>query len=105
MAATTKKNDAELDFEKAMTRLEAIVEEMESGKMMLEDLIVRYEEGMKMVKICQERLNSAERRIEIIARDKSGKPVVKDCEAPAETSRAPKTEDKREIENDEVKLF
>ena len=42
-----------------MQRLEEIVEEMESGKMPLEDLIVRYEEGMKLVKICQERLTSA----------------------------------------------
>ena len=39
-----------------MDRLEEIVEQMESGKMMLEELIVRYEEGMKLVKVCQERL-------------------------------------------------
>ena len=57
---------APLNFESAMERLEEIVEQMESGKMPLDDLIVRYEEGMKLVKICQERLASAEQRIEII---------------------------------------
>ena len=35
-----------------MDRLEKIVEQMESGKLPLEDLIVRYEEGMNLVKIC-----------------------------------------------------
>ena len=63
-----------------MDRLEAIVEEMESGKMQLEDLIVRYEEGMKLVKTCQERLASAEQRIEIITRNHAGKPVVQPFE-------------------------
>ena len=52
-----------------MERLEKIVEEMESGKMLLEDLLVRYEEGMKLVKVCQDRLAHAEQKIQIITRD------------------------------------
>ena len=63
-----------------MERLEGIVEQMESGKLPLEDLIVRYEEGMNLVKICQERLANAEQKIEIIARDRAGKTTVKDFE-------------------------
>src|SRR5690348_16446634 len=43
------KPQAELNFEGAMDRLEKIVEQMESGKLPLEDLIVRYEEGMRLV--------------------------------------------------------
>jgi exodeoxyribonuclease VII small subunit len=106
MPATAKKLDPEPNFETAMNRLEAIVEQMESGKMMLEELIVRYEEGMKLVKVCQERLASAERRIEIITRDNAGQPVVKDFEPAVEASpRVAKSEGKRESENDEVKLF
>lgn len=66
-----------------MERLEKIVEEMEAGELPLEQLIVRYEEGMKLVKVCQERLSAAEARIEIITRDSnSGKTTVKDF-APA----------------------
>jgi len=72
---------APLNFESAMERLEEIVEQMESGKMPLEDLIVRYEEGMKLVKICQERLASAEEQIEIITRNSAGKAMVKNFEA------------------------
>ena len=50
MSNQAKKPGPELNFESAMDRLEAIVEQMESGKMLLEELIVRYEEGMKLVK-------------------------------------------------------
>jgi exodeoxyribonuclease VII small subunit len=100
----TKNPGAELSFEKAMERLEAIVEEMESGKMVLEDLLVRYEEGMKLVKVCQERLARAEQKIEIITRDHAGKMAVKPFET-AEASSAPVASDAIEKENDDVSLF
>ena len=102
MSTQQKKNSPELNFEGAMDRLEAIVEQMESGKMHLEDLIVRYEEGMKLVKICQERLASAEQRIEIITRNSAGKPVVKEFEAAAENAPTSESEKKG---NDGVTLF
>jgi exodeoxyribonuclease VII small subunit len=105
MSASAKKTEPELNFENAMARLEEIVEQMESGKMMLEELIVRYEEGMKLVRICQERLARAEQRIEIITRNHAGKPVVKDFEPTAEKESAPKREEKGENKNDEVRLF
>lgn len=88
-----------------MDRLEAIVEEMESGKMQLEDLIVRYEEGMKLVKTCQERLASAEQRIEIITRNHAGKPVVQPFQTTPETPRAAAAAEKSGTKNDDVKLF
>lgn len=88
-----------------MDRLEEIVEQMESGKMMLEELIVRYEEGMKLVKTCQERLASAEQRIEIITRNHAAKPVVQPFEATNEPPRIAPPQEKRESENDEVSLF
>ena len=73
--------------------------------MMLEELIVRYEEGMKLVKICQERLASAEQRIEIITRNNAGKPVVKDFAPSADKETAEKSEEKGETANDEIRLF
>ena len=105
MPTSAKKNAPELNFEGAMDRLEEIVEQMESGKMMLEELIVRYEEGMKLVKICQERLTSAEQRIEIITRNNAGKPVVKNFEPAAENEPAARPEEKGANKNDEVSLF
>jgi exodeoxyribonuclease VII small subunit len=105
MPAPAKKPESPLHFEGAMDRLEEIVEQMESGKMMLEELIVRYEEGMKLVKICQERLASAEQRIEIITRNNAGKPVVKDFEPAAEKEPPTRMEEKGANKHDEIRLF
>src|SRR3954470_18941876 len=90
---TTKAKGAgtDLNFETAMDRLEKIVEQMESGKLPLEDLIVRYEEGMGLVKVCQERLASAEQKIEIITRNSGGKPVIKEFEPAIESKAANET--------------
>jgi exodeoxyribonuclease VII small subunit len=104
MSNQVKKPAPEANFEQAMKRLEEIVEKMESGDLSLEDLIVRYEEGMKLVKVCQERLTTAEQRIEIITRNSAGKPVVKEFE-PVPTAVAAPPESKGEPKNVDVSLF
>lgn len=105
MAKAADKAQAQINFETAMDRLESIVDEMESGKMMLEELIVRYEEGMKLVKICQERLASAEQRIEIITRNHAGKPVVKEFEPAGDAPRTAPVANTGNTDHDEVSLF
>ena len=59
----------EVSFEKALERLETIVEEMESGKLSLEDMMKRFEEGQGLVKVCSTKLNQVERRIEILVKE------------------------------------
>ena len=88
-----------------MERLETIVEQMESGKLPLEDLIVRYEQGMNLVKICQERLASAEQKIEIITRNSAGKAVVQEFEPAQEAGPPEKAAVEPESDDDEIKLF
>jgi exodeoxyribonuclease VII small subunit len=105
MSSKPKPHEPELNFEGAMDRLEKIVEQMESGKLPLEDLIVRYEEGMKLVKICQERLANAEQKIEIITRNSAGKAVVQEFEPAQEAGPATKTAVESESTDDEIKLF
>ena len=105
MSSKPKPREAEPNFEGAMDRLEKIVEQMESGKLPLEDLIVRYEEGMNLVKVCQERLGKAEQKIEIIARNSAGKAIVKDFEPASEPVAPAETADESESTNDEIKLF
>jgi len=53
--------------------LEAIVAEIEKNPPALETLIERYEEGMKLLKTCREKLDAAEKRVEIITRTVGGK--------------------------------
>ena len=104
MSSKPKPREAELNFEGAMDRLEKIVEQMESGKLPLEDVIVRYEEGMKLVKICRERLAKAEQKIEIITRNSAGRAVVQEFES-AQEGPPEKKAVESESTDDEIKLF
>ena len=105
MSSKPKPREAELNFEGAMDRLEKIVGQMESGKLPLEDLIVSYEEGMNLVKICQERLANAEQKIEIIARNSAGKTVVREFEPTQERETDERVAGENRNINDEIKLF
>ncbi|HEY3899802.1 MAG TPA: exodeoxyribonuclease VII small subunit [Chthoniobacter sp.] len=83
---STKSSDE--NFESAMTRLEAIVTDMESDKLPLEELLTRYEEGVKLVKVCEEKLTAAEKRIEMITRNAAGEPQIEEFD-PAKKNAAP----------------
>jgi len=101
MPAKSSSNEPPLSFEGAVERLEQIVELMESDKMPLEDLLVRYEEGTKLVKFCQQQLETAEKRIEIITRNAKGEPKIEPFEPEkAAPAAAPKSAPK-----DEISLF
>jgi exodeoxyribonuclease VII small subunit len=63
-------------FETSLSALEKIVRELERGDLPLEESLRLFEEGVKLSRECQERLNQAERRIEVLLRDSDGKPVV-----------------------------
>ena len=104
---STKSNtpkEPEHTFESAVERLEGIVDAMESDKMPLEELLVRYEEGIKLVKTCQQKLESAEKRIEIITRNAAGKPQTAPFD-PSSAPTPPKVATKKPEESDEVSLF
>jgi exodeoxyribonuclease VII small subunit len=61
-------------FESALDRIEQIAAQMESGDLPLEQLVVVYEEGLRLVRFCSERLDAAEKRLQTITRDASGQP-------------------------------
>lgn len=62
----------ELKFEKALERLEKIVDDLESGSLDLEDALKKYEEGVKLSALCQKRLSQAEKKVEILTRSLDG---------------------------------
>ena len=67
-----------VSIENAMERLENLVAEMESGQLPLDKLIGRYEEGVKLVRLCQEKLDAAEQKIQVITRNASGPSGLED---------------------------
>ena len=67
---------AEKKFEAALTRLEEIVKELEQGDLPLEQSLKLFEEGIKLSRICNSRLEDAERRVEVLLKDEAGKIVA-----------------------------
>ncbi len=59
----------DITFEAAMTRLEEIVHELESGNAPLDKSLELFEEGVALVKICNTRLDDAEQRVNILVND------------------------------------
>ena len=55
-----------IDLEKALTELEDIVEELESGDLPLEKAMKKFEEGIKLTRGCQAALKDAEQKVEIL---------------------------------------
>ena len=59
-------------FETVYSRLEEILEKMNSGKVSLEDSLKYYEEADKLINWCSKRLSEAEKKIEILVKGKEG---------------------------------
>ena len=60
------------DFEDALARLEGIVEKLEKGELALEKALKLFEEGIKISRFCNTRLDEAERKVEILLKDEKG---------------------------------
>ena len=79
-------------FEELLARLEQIVLDMENAELPLEKLLDSYEEGMRLVKACGDRLTAAEQKVEILSRALSAAPAK--ASAPTEEiSPSPKSKD------------
>ncbi|WP_404422523.1 exodeoxyribonuclease VII small subunit [Nibricoccus sp. IMCC34717] len=63
-------------FEDALKQLESIVEAMESGEIPLADLLTKFEQGTKLVALCEARLKDAELKIELLRKAKDGVSTV-----------------------------
>ena len=76
----TKEATEELKFEKALERLEKIVEELEAGEIPLEDALKKYEEGVKLSRVLSEKLGQAEKKIQILTKSLEGSSKREDFE-------------------------
>ena len=62
--------EKEIKFEKVMERLEEIVQTLEKGDLPLEDSLKVFEEGIRLSSLCMAKLDEAEKRVEILVKDK-----------------------------------
>ena len=66
----------EIKFEKAIQRLEKIVEDLETGELDIDKSLEIFEEGIKMSRVCSKKLSEAEAKIEKLTRDQKGELVT-----------------------------
>ncbi|MDD4956995.1 MAG: exodeoxyribonuclease VII small subunit [Candidatus Omnitrophica bacterium] len=74
----------DLSFERAIKKLEKVVESLETGELGLEEALKQYEEGVKLARVCQEKLDNAKGKIEVLAGDKGMTPARKPYKQPEE---------------------
>ena len=72
--STRKKKET---FEVSLNRLEKIVQKMEDGNLALEESLQLYEQGVALTRVCSQKLEEAEKRIEILTRDEQDGIVIK----------------------------
>jgi exodeoxyribonuclease VII small subunit len=63
----------DLSFEDAMESLDAIVASLEGERLPLEDMVASYERGMKLLRVCRSRIETARQRVELITADFEGR--------------------------------
>jgi exodeoxyribonuclease VII small subunit len=61
------------NFEIALEELEGVVEQLETGELALEESLVAFERGVGLVIYCNQKLTEAEKRVELLVKDKEGK--------------------------------
>ena len=61
-----------LTLKESLMAIEKIVEDLEDGEIPLEDALQRFEQGMKLIEQCQDKLTKVEKKLKILTRDKSG---------------------------------
>lgn len=63
---------AEMKFEEALKKLEQIVQDLESGKLPLDDSLKKYEEGVKLSRFCHKTLQAAQKKIQVLTKKGEG---------------------------------
>ena len=72
-----------IDLEKALTQLEEIVDDLESGELPLEKAMKKFEQGIKLTRGCQSALKDAEQKVEILLQSAGGE-ELEEFDAPDE---------------------
>lgn len=65
-------NENNMNFEEAMKKLEEIATELEKNDLDLDTSVSKFEEGMKLSKLCSKMLEDAEKRISILIKTEDG---------------------------------
>ncbi|ROQ90800.1 exodeoxyribonuclease VII small subunit [Desulfosoma caldarium] len=83
----TKRKKTE-NFEEAMKRLEQIVEKLEKGDMPLEQAIEAFTEGVGLVRLCHEKLEEAEKKVQKLVQGEDGRWITTPLDKPLQNNES-----------------
>lgn len=76
-----------MEFEKKITRLEEIVTKMEKGQLGLDESMKLFEEGVKLSRECNQKINEAEIQVKmLLSVNENGEPVTRDFQTMGKSS-------------------
>lgn len=64
-----------LSFEEALSELEAVVHQLETGRVKLDEAVTAYERGVKLKNFCEEKLKNAKSKIDLLVIGEQNTPV------------------------------
>ncbi|HMW02970.1 MAG TPA: exodeoxyribonuclease VII small subunit [Acidobacteriota bacterium] len=86
MNQTPKTQNQPLEFEQSLAELEQVVRQMEAGDLPLDEALALFERGIGLARLCRQRLDGAERRIDILLKGPGAEPVPMPFETTVEES-------------------
>jgi exodeoxyribonuclease VII small subunit len=78
-------------FEDALSKLEKIVSKLEDGDIPLEESLKLFEEGIRLSRLCNEKLDEAQKRVEILVKGKEGTLRPRPFDPSRSSGQAPST--------------
>jgi exodeoxyribonuclease VII small subunit len=78
-------------FEEALSKLEKIVSKLEKGDIPLEESLKLFEEGIRLSRFCNQKLDEAEKRVEILLKDREGNIKAQPYDPSTGSGQAPST--------------
>ena len=72
---------SEIKFEDALKKLEKIVEDLENGDLALDEALKKYQDGIELSRLCNQRLENAKKKIDVLVKNKKGEFEIKPLES------------------------
>jgi len=96
---------AEMKFEDALKKLEKIVDDLEGGELSLDEAMEKYEEGIKLARLCEKKLEVAKKKVEILLKAEDGSVELKPFNEREDGEDAKESDFPKKKKKDEDNLF
>ena len=90
-------------FEDALNKLETIVSKLEEGDIPLEESLKLFEEGIRLSRLCNQKLDEAEKKVEILLKGKDGRLKPQPFDPSVTSGQVPSTRPGQNLPEEEGK--